>query len=146
MGANALTVRRISSALLLAALVCGALVSADADAHGRRGRVGVYFGFSAPLFYPPPVYYYPYAYPRYYYPPTVAVPSPSAPEYIEQNPPAASSPPAASAPSAPSAPSSPSQSSSYHWYYCPDSQTYYPYVQTCPSQWQPVVPHSSPPS
>jgi len=30
------------------------------------------------------------------------------------------------------------------WYFCPDSQTYYPYVRTCPSPWQRVVPHPPP--
>jgi hypothetical protein len=28
----------------------------------------------------------------------------------------------------------------YFWYYCADSQTYYPYVQQCASGWQKVVP------
>jgi hypothetical protein len=122
----------LKAALLLAALMCGAISATDADAHGRRGRVGVFFGFHAPLFYPAPYYYHPY--PRYYYPPTVVIPAPSAPPvYIEQNPPAASAPPSQGA-------------SDYYWYYCPDSQTYYPYVQTCASQWQQVVPRSGPPS
>ena len=31
----------------------------------------------------------------------------------------------------------------YYWYYCPDSRTYYPYAQTCPSSWQRVVPNPS---
>ena len=26
------------------------------------------------------------------------------------------------------------------WFFCPDSQSYYPYVQTCASQWQRVAP------
>lgn len=30
------------------------------------------------------------------------------------------------------------------WYYCPDSRTYYPYAQTCPSAWLQVVPQTSP--
>jgi hypothetical protein len=30
-----------------------------------------------------------------------------------------------------------------YWYYCPDSQTYYPYVQTCPSPWVKVLPEPS---
>jgi hypothetical protein len=36
------------------------------------------------------------------------------------------------------------QPSSY-WYYCPDSKTYYPYAQTCPSPWMQVVPQASAP-
>jgi hypothetical protein len=27
-----------------------------------------------------------------------------------------------------------------YWYYCPDSQTYYPYVSTCASPWVKVLP------
>lgn len=30
------------------------------------------------------------------------------------------------------------------WFYCPDTQSYYPYVQTCASQWQRVMPHPPP--
>ena len=30
-----------------------------------------------------------------------------------------------------------------YWYYCPDSQTYYPYVQTCPSARVKVLPEPS---
>jgi len=30
-----------------------------------------------------------------------------------------------------------------YWYYCPDSQTYYPYVQTCQSPWVKVLPEPS---
>jgi hypothetical protein len=31
------------------------------------------------------------------------------------------------------------------WFYCADSQTYYPYVQSCATPWQRVAPHSPPP-
>ena len=31
-----------------------------------------------------------------------------------------------------------------YWYYCPDSRTYYPYAQTCPSAWLQVVPQTTP--
>jgi len=31
-----------------------------------------------------------------------------------------------------------------YWYYCPDSKTYYPYAQTCPSGWLQVVPQTVP--
>jgi hypothetical protein len=33
----------------------------------------------------------------------------------------------------------------YYWYYCQDSQAYYPYVKTCPGGWMKVVPEVSPP-
>jgi hypothetical protein len=34
------------------------------------------------------------------------------------------------------------------WYYCPDSKSYYPYVQSCPSGWQalPPTPQGAPPN
>ena len=125
----------IKAALLLAAFVGSSIVAADADAHGRRHRssVGIYFGIPGPFYYSP--YYYPrYYYPPAYYPPAVVVPSPSYPPvYIEQ--------PAAAPAAAPSA-----QSSTAYWYYCRDTQTYYPYVQQCASPWQQVVPSSAPPS
>ena len=31
-----------------------------------------------------------------------------------------------------------------YWYYCPDTKTYYPYVQSCASRWQEVVPGTQP--
>ena len=33
-----------------------------------------------------------------------------------------------------------------YWYYCKDSQTYYPYVKECPTGWMKVVPAPSSPS
>ena len=107
----------------------------DADARGRgghrghhhhRGSVGVFIG--APLF---PYYYSPYWYPRYYYPPAVV--AAPAPAYIEQGATGAYGPAPAQ-----------SQQGAY-WYFCQDSQTYYPYVQQCASQWQQVVPQASAP-
>ena len=119
-------------ALLALALIGAGVAPTDADAHGRyrsRASVGIFFGV------PAPVYYYPrwHHYPSYYYPPTVLAPAPAAPPvYIEQ--------PQTAAP----APSSPAQASSAYWYYCRDTQAYYPYVQQCATPWEPVVPHSTP--
>jgi hypothetical protein len=31
------------------------------------------------------------------------------------------------------------------WFFCADSQSYYPYVQNCASSWQRVMPHPPPP-
>lgn len=124
-------------AVLTLALFAGMAAATEADANGRRyhrgGHVGIYFG--APFF---PYYAAPY-YPRYYYPyypPTVVVPAPvSPPVYIEQSSPA------------PSAPTPLAQSAPAYWYYCADSQTYYPYVQRCSTPWQQVIPHPfAPPS
>jgi hypothetical protein len=128
----------LTAALLIAAFV-GLLLSSPAEARGRHGGHGhghVHFGFAfgvpAPFFYPAPVYY---PYPRYYEPYPVYVPPP---QYIEQNPPGPQPAPPASAPS--------QGGSGHYWYYCQDSRTYYPYVQTCASQWQQVVPGAAPPS
>ena len=122
----------LTAALLVAAFV-GLLVSSSADAHGRRGHgshvhFGFAFGVPGPFFYPAPVFA-PFPQPVFVSPP----------QYIEQNPPAPQpAPPASSVPS--------QGGSGYNWYFCPDSQTYYPYVQTCASQWQQVVPGPAPPS
>jgi hypothetical protein len=60
--------------------------------------------------------------PLVYASPPVVYASP--PAYVEQSTPATSS----------------------YWYFCPDSKTYYPYVQECPSGWLRVVPGSSGPA
>lgn len=121
-------------ATLSLAVLAGIAAAADADANGRRhhrghghGHFGFYFG--APFF---PYYAAPY-YPRYYYPPTVVMPAPSPPVYIEQG--------ASAAPG----PSASAQGSPAYWYYCTDSQTYYPYVQRCAAPWLQVVPQMAPP-
>ena len=146
------TTGRTLAALLSATILCGAMmIAADADARGYghryghgyrhhhhghyRSHVGLYFGIPAFAGY----YGGYYGYPRYYDPPAVAVPAYpyySAPAYyppstyIEQP-----GPPVAA----------PGGSSGY-WYYCRDSQAYYPYVRQCPSPWEQVVPNSAPPA
>lgn len=56
-----------------------------------------------------------WGYPYYYPPAVVAVPT-KPPVYIEQG----------------------SAQQENYWYYCPESQTYYPYVRDCPAGWQRV--------
>jgi hypothetical protein len=66
----------------------------------------------------------PYWAPRwepYGYPPVVVAPSPRV--YVQLSPPVAAEPPPP-----------------LYWYYCEDSQAYYPYVQQCPGGWRPVTP------
>ena len=125
------------AAILAAALIGSSVITTTADAggrhrghghHGHRSSVGIFFGVPAPVYYYPRYHYYP----RYYYPPAVFAAPAAAPVYIEQSPPAAVA--------------APSQSSGAYWYYCRDTQTYYPYVQQCASPWQQVVPNSAPPS
>jgi hypothetical protein len=117
----------INATIVLAAFV-GAMGSAPVLARGGHGhhagshhrfhhghaRFGFFFG--APLLFAP--WYYE---PRYYYPPAVIVPS-SPPVYIDQGQAAAQD----------------------YWYYCRESETYYPYVKECAGPWQRVVPQ--PPS
>ena len=68
--------------------------------------------------------YYPYSYNGYYTPPVII--QQQAPEVYYQ-------------PSPQYAPPAPIQEPSY-WYYCRDSQGYYPYVKECPKGWMKVVP------
>ena len=94
----------------------------------RGARIGVVVG--APII-TSPWWYYPdpyYGYNSYYAPvpeqPTV---------YIEQQAPVD----VAAAP-----PSAPQAQAQQYWYYCPDSKTYFPYVQNCATPWQRVVPQA----
>ena len=41
-------------------------------------------------------------------------------------------------------PAAPRRRPQYWWYYCPDSQTFYPHVQQCASEWQRVLPQPAP--
>lgn len=85
---------------------------AASGASVARGHVGVFIG--GPLWIPPP-YYYPAP---VYYPPPVYVERTAPPVYIEQSP-----------------------ATDNYWYYCQESKGYYPYVQSCPSNWMRVVPN-----
>ena len=125
----------VKATILAMAVLLGIAASAVASAHGGNHRGGVRFGVfvGAPAFwyYPPPYYYRPYYYPPYYYPQAVMVPA--APTvYVEQG-----QPPPTPARSAPG----PAQS---YWYYCRESNAYYPYVNECSGPWEPVAPR--PPS
>lgn len=124
------TIRRL---LILASALCAAAGTAPAFANGGRGhggfhghtgfhghggvRFGVFLG--GPLFWGPPYYY-----PPYYYPPVVAVPD-SPPVYIQQDEQAA-------------------PADQNWWYFCRDSNAYYPYVNQCPGGWQRVSPQPPP--
>ncbi len=75
--------------------------------------MGIGINIGVPLYWPPPYYYAP---PPVYYPAPVIV----------QSPPPVFTPPAPPAEA--------------WWYYCAESRTYYPYVQSCPGGWQRVSP------
>lgn len=85
--------------------------------HGSRLHLGFVFG--GPLWYPPPVYSYPYPY-VYAYPPAIVVP-PAPRVYIERDDRVARE----------------SRDPGY-WYYCRESETYYPYVKECAGPWERV--------
>ena len=103
--------KSIKLALVLFAAIGGSLVSATADAHWRH-RGRVGIFIGAPV-----VAYSYYAWPRYYYPPPVYS---APPVYVEPT---------------------PSPQASNYWYFCREANAYYPYVQSCPSPWQPVAPN-----
>jgi hypothetical protein len=133
--------KALKATLLFLAVLLGMTASAAALAqhrhHGHGHGHGARFGFfiGAPAFwYGSPYYYnrYPYAYGAYpYYPQTVVVPS-GPTTYVEQDPVETAPPPSAPAPAASS------------WYYCRESNAYYPYVNQCAGPWERVSPR--PPS
>jgi hypothetical protein len=125
-------------------------------------RVGISIGvplfspyyYPAPYYYPRPYYYYP---PPYYYGYPVQVPPAPPVVYIERSevegpppqwiPPANQLPPdsipeQAAEPSPPQA--APVPQPVPDWFFCRDSNAYYPYVRECASPWQRVP--SQPPS
>jgi hypothetical protein len=83
--------------------------------HSHGSRVSLGFVFGGPLWYPAPVYGYPPA----YYPPAIVV-EPAPRVYIERDDRVAR------------------QSSPGYWYYCRESNTYYPYVKGCAGPWERV--------
>jgi hypothetical protein len=94
----------------------------NAWADHRHSHGGVRYGVGVvvaprwdPWFWGPP---YPYPYPSY--PPVIIERSP--PVYIEQ----------------PQAIPEPAQAA--YWYYCAESNNYYPYVQRCPAGWRRIEP------
>ena len=127
----------IKSALLSGIVAACALASLPASAggrgHGHHGpSVSFGFVFGAPAYYGPRYYspyygprYYPYYAPYYAYPPYPVVEAgpPAPPVYVERD----------SAQVAPALPSG-------YWYYCAESQAYYPSVTQCRSGWQQVAP------
>jgi len=128
--------KKIFAGLLAATAIAATLASTYAWAHGgrhhhhRHARVGVFIG--GPVFASPWWWHTPYP----YYPPATVVVRQAPVVYIEQADAAAPVAPAA----APQA-----QAPQQYWYYCPDSKTYHPYVNTCASPWQRVIPHPPPP-
>lgn len=113
--------------VLAALLTTGVATEASANGHGHSS---VHFGFAfGPGYWPGygPGYYAPYYYPPYapyayggYYPP-VAAAGPTT--YVEQG-------PVEAAPQ--------QQALGSYWYYCRQSNAYYPYVNSCAGAWERV--------
>jgi hypothetical protein len=112
--------RALRGIVIVALALCAAAVSAPAFADRWHGHSRVHFGlyFGAPLYWPA----YPYYPAPYYYPPTVVVPQ-SPPVYVEQG-------------------QQSGQAPAEHgwWYFCRESNAYYPYVKHCPGGWERVDP------
>ena len=85
--------------------------------HGHsRSSLHLGFVFGGPLWYPGPAYY---PYPAY--PPAVIIP-PAPRAYIERD----------------DQPMAYEQTSSPYWYYCRESDLYYPYAKECAGSWERV--------
>lgn len=144
----------------LAALWFGAAallaLSIPAEAGGRghhghghsRARIGVYIGAPVVLgawgwHRPPPSYYY---YPStYYYPqPPVVVREIVREPLVYYDERGNALPPGhhRTQPSAPAQPQAGSDAPT--WFFCADTQSYYPYVKDCASPWQRVAPQPPP--
>lgn len=140
--------------LVMLAATAMLVVSLPVDAgggyrsHGYRGgaRVGIYVG--APLAvgawwgWPRPYYAYPY------YPPTVVrerviVQEPLVFYDEDGNPVPAQSQRQSRAQTQAAAPGA--GAATPVWYFCADTQTYYPYTKDCATPWQRVTPHPPPP-
>lgn len=140
------TMKPISAALFaaigaIATFGVMAFAAPDAEAQYHRhqhhgARVGVYIG--APLLFAPWPYYRPHYDPYYYpyhYPRTVVIREQQV-IYTEQ------SQPVQPVPMAPPPPAPQAQAQQQFWFFCQDTQTYYPHVQNCATPWQRVIPHA----
>lgn len=108
---------------LAAAAVISMSIPLDAEARGRHRHHHHHRGAAIGLVLGAAAVGAALAAPRYYYPPASYYSPPSyyydqAPAYVE--------------------PMQPQSSNS--WWYCRESNAYYPHVQSCPSAWQQVSP------
>ena len=105
--------------ILAAAALIGTLaIAGPVDAHrGSRVRLGVVIG--GPVWWG--------WHPWHYYPPyeRVIVERPGPTVYVEKN------------------ADGVERDADQYWYYCPDSETYYPYAKQCASPWHRVEPQPS---
>jgi hypothetical protein len=113
--------KKIIYAVLTIVVIIFVVVFATALPAVAHGRVGIWIGPGwGPWWWGPAAYPYPY-YDYYVQRPVVI--QQQEPVYYQSTQPA----------------------QQYYWYFCPDSNTYYPYVKQCPSGWLKVIPPSTPP-
>jgi hypothetical protein len=107
--------KRVALALILV-LAAGSALAGGRHHHHGHGRISLGFHFGVPLGWYHPWYYAP---PAYYYPAAPVVVQPPAPTtFVERSdvvPEGAAS-----------------------WYFCRESNGYYPYVKQCPGGWERV--------
>jgi hypothetical protein len=119
------SMRSLRNVLLVLGIAGAAALSTSAWSYGGHyhgggryhggSRVHLGFVFGGPLWYPP-LYPYPAAYP---YPPAVVVPAPRV--YVERDDAAIAQ-----------------DSAPGYWYYCRDTNLYYPYAKECAGPWERV--------
>ncbi len=138
--------------IIISTLAAALLMAASLPAHagGGRGhshaRVGVYIGAPVVIggWWGPRPYYAPYP---YYYSPAPVVVREVVREplvfYDERGNPVPPAQPQTQA-RAPVQTQPQTGTSAPTWFYCADSESYYPYVESCSSPWQRVVPHPPP--
>lgn len=121
---KASTIVAALAALLAMALASGAQAQRWGHSHSHsRVVVGVGVGFPIGWGYWP---YWQYPQPYSYYP-RIGVPAEPV-IYVEKG----------------DGDPAPGQDPSQFWYFCRDSNTYFPYVKECPTPWQRVVPYPPP--
>jgi hypothetical protein len=119
--------RSVRTFIIVLVAVASGIVSSAALARGGHHRyhhhshsgLSLGFVFGGPLWYPAPAYSYPYSYP-YAYPPAVVV-NPAPRVYVERDEEVLAR-----------------TSSPGYWYYCRESNVYYPYVRECAGPWERV--------
>jgi hypothetical protein len=114
---NASRITAAIAALLALTMASGAQAQRWGHTHSR-----VVIGVGVPFVWP--YWHYP---PPYYYSPRVVVPAETV-IYVEKG----------------DAEAAPGEDPSQYWYFCRDSNTYFPYVKECPTPWQRVVPQPPP--
>ena len=119
--------RSVRTFIIVLVAVASGIVSSAALARGGHHRyhhhshsgLSLGFVFGGPLWYFAPAYSYPYSYP-YAYPPAVVV-NPAPRVYVERDEEVLAR-----------------TSSPGYWYYCRESNVYYPYVRECAGPWERV--------